>query len=304
MSPLALKRAAIALGVLLVLWGGFAVFRGSLGEDPAQLPLPRLSASDVDRIAVTSPTDTFTLVHEVATMHWRVNGRPASRAAVQEVFDALGDTAVATELVATSPSSHDRMGVSAARGRRIRFQKGGTVLLDLTVGDPGRDYQSAYVRVENDSAVYVYRGRLVNLLARPLEGWRDREIARVVSDSVAAVEITNPRGRYTLRRTDAGWRVGAAAPDSNEVRRLLEELQAVRGSGFPTAAQEDSIGFRRPGRRLVARSAAGAELLHLVFDSTEAGLWVRHDSGGTIWRMDAWRADRITPPESLLVKRG
>lgn len=300
MSLTALKRAAMVLGGLVILWGGFAVFRGSLSDPPLTFELPPVPAGEVDRIEIRGPEDSL-LIRLGADLRWTVNGRPGSRAAVEEVFTALADTAWRAELVARNPGSHERLGVDSLTGRRVVFRSGDRVLLDLYLGRSGRDFQSAYVRGQGDEAVYLLRGRLANLLARRMDAWRDREIVRIPADSVGGLSVRYPAGGYTLRRTEEGWRVNGAAADSAEVRRLLEELGSLRAGGFPTAAQEDSITFADADRRLAVLDRVGDTLAALVFDSTASGVWVRHDSGGVVWRLDAWRAGRIMPPESLLV---
>lgn len=303
MSKDALKRAALVLAVLVVGWGAFALFRGDLSDEPVGFTLPTVPAGDVTRIEIQSPDDTLTLALGPAG-RWTVNARPASQAALDETFEALADTAYATELVARNPASHERLGVDTAGGRHVVFLSGDEVLLDLWVGDTGRDFQSRYLRLEGDSAVYLFRGRLANLLARGMDAWRDRQIASVTPDSVGAISWVHPaEGAHTVRRTGGGWQMGGAAADSSEMDRWLDELTNLRAAAFPTPAQEDSITFASPYRRLTAIGRGGDTLLALVFDSTEAGVWVRHDSGGVVWRIDQWRAERITPPESLLTVR-
>jgi hypothetical protein len=44
----------------------------------------------------------------------------------------------------------------------------------------------------------------------------------------------------------------------------------------------------------------GAPLVSLVFDSTASGVWARADSGGAVFRLDAWRLGQLAPAESTL----
>jgi hypothetical protein len=44
--------------------------------------------------------------------------------------------------------------------------------------------------------------------------------------------------------------------------------------------------------------AAGTPLVALAFHSAKSGFWVRADSGGTIYRLEAYSADQLTPPDS------
>jgi hypothetical protein len=38
----------------------------------------------------------------------------------------------------------------------------------------------------------------------------------------------------------------------------------------------------------------------LAFDSSATGFWVRAGGDSTVYRMDTWSADRLTPPDSTL----
>lgn len=300
MSPTVLKRVALTLAVLVVLWGAFALFRGSLSDDPETLQIRTVAVGDADRIRIVSPGDTLVL-RVTGTGDWRVNGLPASRTAVEDLFAATADTAYQAELIARSAGSHERLGVDSADARHVSILRGDDVLVDLFLGSPGRDFRSTYVRPVGSEPVYLFRGRLVNLLARGLDAWRDRNIADLDPAGVTDLAIETPGSRYALTRADDGWRMGDVAADTSTVRELLGELNPLRAAGFPSEAQLDSINFDPPDRRLTVLGAGGDTLLALVFDSTAGGIWVRHDSGGVTWRLDTWRLESLAPPESLMV---
>jgi hypothetical protein len=72
---------------------------------------------------------------------------------------------------------------------------------------------------------------------------------------------------------------------------------------FATDAQADSLDFAHPARTLTVLGARNDTLLHLVFDSTASGTWVRRAAGGPVFRLDFWRADQLTPADSALRKK-
>ena len=297
MSSATLKRALIVLAVLIAIWAGFALFRGGLSDRSPDIGLPKLTAADVDNISITAPDDTIRLVRSGAG--WTVNGFPAVSDMVSELIGAVGDTGTSGELIARSESAHARLGVDSAVGRRVQFRHGENVVLDLVVGKRGRSYQTAYVRRAADVPVYLLRGPLASLVDRGADGWRDRHLGGVRADSVATVEITRGASRSTLRRTPQGWRLGSAAADSAAVARFLGSLADVTASGFPTAAQADSLDFRRPHRTLTVLGLHGDTLLALAFDSTASGVWVQLKRGVTA-RLDPWRLVSLTPSDSTL----
>ena len=87
------------------------------------------------------------------TTAWTVNGHRAAASAVSDLFTALADTARASELVATRPGSHAGLGVDGAKGARVRFARGDSVVADLVMGNRGPSLDGGYFRTPADSAV-------------------------------------------------------------------------------------------------------------------------------------------------------
>jgi hypothetical protein len=191
------------------------------------------------------------------------------------------------------------MDVDSAGGRWLRLAGKGRTLGQLIVGGHGADFDASYVRLPGDPHVYVWHGRLPTLAARSVDDWRDHAIGAVAPESVVAVEIQRGKQRYELRRQDAKWTLGGAAADSGAVAQLLARFRALNASGFASARQTDSLRFDRPQRRVSVRGAKG-ELLALAFDSTPGGFWTRRAGGGTVYRLDSWLVDQLTPTADAL----
>jgi len=297
MSAKGLIRALAGLAALLVLWAAFALFRGSMGDAAARLTLPHLTAADVDRVLVARGSEVVTLIRGAAG--WQVNGHQADGAQIEQLFRALADTGASSELLARRATSHARLGVDSA-GRRVVFAKGVDSLLSLVVGEQGRAFQTAYLRLADDDDVFLYRGALPGLLSRDEDAWRDRRIARIPPDSVNAVIVTREGRDAALERTDGGWTVAGQPADTAVVGRVLRALSDLAAIGFATPAQRDSLDFARPWRRLTVLGRGGDTLLALHMDSTAAGYWVRRAGPGDVFRVDFWRLDQLMPiPDAL-----
>ncbi len=315
MSAKHLKAVALALVALLLLWGATELFSRGTDKVTDIIALPRLAQGDVDTVAIVHAPDTILVVKWSATV-WTVNGHPASSEAVNDFFRAFRDS-VNPELIAQRASSFTRLGVDSAGGRWLRVAGGGKTLVWLIVGGRGSEYASAYVRQPGDSHVYLWHGQLPGMVERGLDDWRERKIAEVIPDSVQAVEIERGKDRYALRRQGKAWTLsGRGAADSGAVVQLLERYRAVTASGFASPRQADSAKAMRPSRRLIVRGSGGSELLSLVFDSIPGGFWVRRagDTGsaggarvpsgeaGTVYRMEPWQVNDLTPARELLLK--
>ncbi len=304
MSAKQLKVIALALVVVLLLWGGSELFSRGSDTVTGGLSFPALAQSDVDTISVVKGTDSI-VVAKSAT-GWTANGRRAAPDAVNDFFLALRDSG-APELVAQDSSSFGRLNVDSATGRWVRVRHGGRPLLGLIVGARGSEYASAYVRRPGDRHVYLWRGRLASLADRAVDDWRDKRIAAIEPDSVALIAVERGKDRYTLQRAGKTWKLQGAPADSGAVARLLEKYRTVTAAGFASPAQADSARALRPARRLSVRSARGMTLVALVFDSIPGAFWVRRTSGvagggeaGALYRMNAWDVDGLTPASRSL----
>jgi hypothetical protein len=302
MTPKQLARLAMVLLALLLLWGGASLARrGSRGPSESdRFAIPALASDSADSVIITRPADTTRLVrHDSAT--WMVNGHRAAQSAIQELFNALADTARRTELVAGRSASHSSLGVDSAKGARVRIVRGDSTVADLVQGNRGPGIEGGYFRAAGDSAVYLVGGNLAQVLERSQDEWRDRRIAGVAADSVARIEVSRGRRSYSVRRDGGGWVLATNGPaDSAAVAALLADYRQVEAAGFATKSQADSARFARPDRRAALLRADGTSLVNLAFDSTANGFWVRAGEDSTVYRVDNWFADRLTPGDSTL----
>jgi hypothetical protein len=186
-------------------------------------------------------------------------------------------------------------------GRRVVFARGADTVLALLIGEQGRAFQTAYVRLADDDEVFLFRGALPGMLSRALDAWRDRSIARIPPDSVGTVIITRNDREATLTRGAGGWTVGARPADTAAVGRLLGALGDLTAIGFASPAEIDSLDFTRPWRRLAVLGRAGDTLLALDLDSTPAGYWARGAVPGGVFKVDFWRLDQVTPTVEVLL---
>jgi hypothetical protein len=181
----------------------------------------------------------------------------------------------------------------------------GRTFANLVVGRRSQDYSGGYVRHADQEATYLLRDQLVELVTRPAEEWRDRRIAQVLPDSVARVEVSRGARRYVLSRQGKNWVFShGARADSARAAELMTAYQAVEASGFASPAEAKSARFSSPDRRVRLLRKDGTPLVTLLFDSTATGFWVRPDTGKTVYKMENWTADQLTPADSSLRAKG
>jgi uncharacterized protein DUF4340 len=304
MSPSQLRIIMIGLVALLVLWGGSELLSRGSDRMTGSLALAVVPDSLVDSITLIKGRDSILLTRDKGTT-WSVNGHRAAVSAVSDLLHALKDT-TRPELVAQDPSSFARLSVDSATGRWVTLRGRGKERLALVVGGRGPDYQSLYVRRPGDRHVYLWRGQLAALVDRGADDWRDKRIAALEPDSIGGLEVERGTDRYALRRTGKTWALSVGKVDSAAVARYLERLRAIMAQGFVAPHEADSVrAARAKTRRLLVRGARGDVLLSLAFDSTTTGYLVRHlagvgGEGATIYRMNSWDVDGVTPASRSL----
>src|SRR2546421_11855016 len=304
MSSKHLRIVAVGLAVLLLLWGGSELFSRGSDTVTGSLAFPPLTPADVDSIVLVQGADSIVLVKQSATA-WTVNGHRAVPADVTDLLRGLKDS-VAPELVAQDTSSFARLRVDSASGHWLRVFRAGKPVLQVITGARGSDYQSTYLRRPGDSHVYLWRGTLAGLAERRADDWRDKRIAALSPDSITALDVERGKDRYTLKRLATTWTLNGGATDSAAVRRYLERLKSITAAGFATSQEVDSTRALGAKRRLTVRGGPGV-LLSLAFDSTATAFLGRHlggrgGEGGTVYRMNTWDVDAVTPASRSLKK--
>lgn len=293
----------LAGAAFLALLYGVAVLAGGDGEgSPAAPRLKAVLAGAADslrELRVSGPRDSVRLVRETPG-EWRVNGRPADSAVVEELRTALSEAEVA-DLASTNPGNHARFGVAGDGVWRAEFGIGDAGETILLLGRRGPYPASVYVRLPDDERVYVLRGRLRQVLTRRPLLWRNRTVAAVDTAALSRVELHRDGESYALERSGAGWRVDGGPADSAAVERLLRGLSRMRA----LRVAPDTVAVGDPSRSLVALDAAGDTLAAVRFaESGERGsFWVVSSEADGVFEYTEAVADEVVPSRSRLVRR-
>jgi hypothetical protein len=292
---------AMALAGLVVLWLGLSFVRRAGRDSSGSFQFPKVDRNAVDAVVIARATDTVRLARQGAG--WTVNDLTAGPTLVAQLFDAMADTTAQSELVAESASSHDRLGIDSAKARRLSFRQGDKTVAELLVGSRGGSFESAYVRAPGQNTVYQVKGRIIEYVERAVDDWRNKRIVEVQPDSVATVEVQTGKKSYTLSRSGASWSLNGGPADSAAVANLLNQFKTLDAAGFATKGQADSANFATPDKSIRLKASGDRALATLAIDSTAAGFWVRREGDPTVFRIDSWILNQLTPVDSTLRKK-
>lgn len=237
--------AALAGAQALVLGG--LLMLGDLEQTPTRRPLLELDAADVQRVRIRSGGgDEGTEVVLVRDgSGWKLentSGLAADPAKVDQVIQPLLAAQV-REPVATSPSSHESLGLNEERlSRRIALTSdAGTT--ELVLG-PGK---KAHVRVDDDPTAWQLQGVTAwEIDARPVD-YLVSPYLSVDVDTIVALQLgthlrleREPDGPWTLLPPpDEGRVVDQEAADT-----LVGRLGAIRLDGLPEDPLANVAGMR------------------------------------------------------------
>ncbi len=298
MNARTLRRLAAVLAALVVVWIGLSALGRARRDTERHLAMARFDVAAADHARIVHGADTLTFAR--VGMRWTVNGLAADVSLVHSLVVGLADTAAQTELVSQSAATLAALGLDSLHARRITVSQGGHTVAELLTGNHGPMGGALYVRRPGENAAYSLANGLVDLVDKPLDGWRDRTIADVPPDSVTAVDVDAGRTRYALRKTDGKWRLGSAAADSAAVALLLGRFHALYADGFATPGQTDSVRRARPQRTVELLAAGDRPLLVVHVDSARSGWYALRDGDSTVYRMEDWDSRLLTPPDSAL----
>lgn len=306
MSDRALKQLVGALAVAVGIWLVTMVFSGGSGASGGIGASGEIAAffDDVTGPALKSveiegPDGSVVLSRGEADA-WTVNGYRAEQAAVTTFLSAVTATTVG-ELVAANPANHARMGVDDDSAIHATFvtERGERTLL---VGQSGRRFQTEYVRTPGADEVYLMEGRLGSELRKDEAAWRDRTMASIDSTSVSRIVVSGDRS-YTLVRGDSTWLLeDGGEVEASPANGILAELASLEATGF--YAEGDSVAGLPAAYTVQALDESGTVLAEVTIGSGEGDRWGRVATDDYLYRVSAFRAERLAPERSMLVGDG
>jgi len=296
-----LKRLVGVLVAAIVVWIA-AVSLSSDGDGPILATgditafFEGVDTSSVTAVRFTGPERAVELLADGET--WTANGHASDTLLVSRLLRTL-TRAGAGDLAGTNPLNHDRMGVSVDSAVTLAIDVGGETRT-LLVGKAGARAGRVYARLPGQDEVYLIQADIRAPAIRRLEDWRNKGMLSADTSRVARIEIERDGDSYTLVRGGEGeWTFedgGEAQPSA--VRCVLSELSRLIASGF--LEESDSVAVLERGGSTVAYSDTGELLARIEIGSGENDRWARLPADPAVYRLPAFRVDRITPKLELV----
>lgn len=252
------RQLGLIFGVLAVLVAILAVLRLGQGDREQKsaegLDFSAFVTDETSLIRVYSPERGDSVRLEMNRGTWTANGYAADAERVGELVEDL--TAAPTgRVVARSPDSHERMGVTEDVARRVVIGPVDTPNLVFLLGGSGTD--GRYVRVPEADDVYSVRSESVTELDNPAVHWRDRRIAAIDTTAVTAIVVRGPDSALRVDRDVGGWSVDSQPANAGAVSGMLSKLADLQASGFPPDSLVWEFDFEAPDITVEVIGATG-----------------------------------------------
>jgi hypothetical protein len=256
-----------------------------------------LTSGTVTSIVIEDSLGTRVLQAEDGGSRWTVDGFETDPAVVTRFWSAMGDAYV-SDMVASNPENHERMGVAEGSTVTATFEtaSGPTTIL---VGAAGAAPGTAFVRRPGEDAVYLLQGGLRTHFVREQSEWREKRMLNLDTAAVHTVHIERPGESYTVIRADTSWTVDGAPARTFNVTSIMEELATLRGTDFLVPG--DSLYELPLAITVTALGASGDTMtvVNLGEGERDRRGTVRGDS--IVYRVPQFRIDRIAQPLANLV---
>ncbi len=229
------QRQLVWLIVALLVLLAIAYFSGTFSNEISTIEVPELSFSDeaIETFSITTG-DTTDLVFIKEEGAWVLSSPVSARAdslAVSRLIQNLAGLELET-VVSTNPDRYEEYGVGPS-AQQI------TVTMDeesatLTVGRPGPDFQSAYVRLNEDPRVFLTNGQLY--LNREVDTWRDKTVIDLRPQTIEQLAFSSASFEYELAVNNGAWTLidegSTTQADSALVARYLNRFTPLTALGF------------------------------------------------------------------------
>ena len=227
------KQLTILLGILIVLIA-IACLAGAFNRDFSTVDVPQIqiSSDDLEQVQLTLSEQTVVMNKQESV--WRLT-EPIMSATdsitVAQFINSLADVELES-VVSANPERYEQYGVDSS-GIRVTANWSDQSRT-IFVGDRGPDYQSVYVRIDDDPRVFLTSSSLT--VHDELDRWRDKKIISLPYLNVMSVSVVAPESSYDVTIDANGWQVnenGNVVPaDSAAVVRWLQRFSPMRADGF------------------------------------------------------------------------
>jgi len=137
----------------------------------------------------------------------------------------------------------------------------------IEIGNVSGRSKKAFAKLADQPSVFLVSDSLLEDLQPKLADLRDKNILRFDKDEVSRIVMQLPDGNCELVKDAGEWRMAApyeGKAGEKAVRKLLDDLAALKAESFPAGASEGAYGLDKPRGRVTLHFAGKDETVSLL----------------------------------------
>lgn len=296
------QKQLIWLGGTLIVLLALAFASNTFSKEISRVDVPALSISSeqLEQFEiVTSDSSIFKLE--------RLNGIWHITSPIEDVADSLTVTRFTQNLddmrlesvVTTSAAKYDSYGVGE-NSKHVNIAWGRNKKT-FRIGNSGPDYQSFYIRLGNDSRVFLSSGRLN--LPENLDTWRNKTIIQLVPEVVNQIAVSTPATTYEVTRAEGNWQLvedgDESVVDTEKVAAWIALFAPLQATAFINDMPASEVKAEATHQIHFSMPGGGTQTIWIVDSVTELAASV--SGKGATFRLSPGLLDMYMPaPDDLL----
>ena len=301
MQPRQLFMLLGALGVLVLI----AFFSGAFSNDFSEMDVPsfNIETDQIKHISVITENEAPIAI-EKQDEQWVIT------APIQGAADSIAMTRLTENLgmleiesvVSSNPDRYEHYGVTE-KAQQVVVTTGDQEHT-LYIGNSGPDYQSIFLRMDDDPRVFVTDGRLN--APGELDGWRDKTIMKLTSSMIEQIQVTSPSESYTVHAAAGNWEVELdnqrMPADSAGVMRWLGRFSNLKGLGFDAENVPEEIQSGASHILTFVSQGGGATRTLWLSDQDSQLKGVTSEQQPTVFTLSKGMLSSYVPESSTLIQ--
>ncbi len=300
------KNPLVFLSGIVVTLVLVAYLSGVFDREVSTIEVPSLSLTpgEITTLAVSSPSLTLT-IQRSGEGPWFLQSPgpyPADSGLVGRFVRDLAGLEPET-VISTNPDRYGRYGLDSTAKKLSITQKSGKTDL-LYLGKNGPDYQSAYVRLNEDPRVFLARGRIT--LPTDAATWRDKTVFDLpTSRIIERVQVEGEARTFEVRKEGNRWQLTedgtSVEADSSAVARWLRLYAPLKAVGFLPELTPDSV--QASAGYQVRLTLTDQSLFKLWFMERDADLAVAYEAAPEVFKFNKYQKNTLLPDPATLRKK-
>lgn len=269
----------------------------------AAVPLVKVDAGEVERIAITQPGQPQVVLTKSGT-DWKLEqpyAYPADASSVSSLLDSLGDITGAEDVGSSANAA--TFGLDKPSTVELGMSDGKT--LDFEFGADSPTGGNSYMRLGSSGPVKMVTSDVKSNAIKSAFLLQDKSILHYPSGQVTAIDVTNNGKKAHLDYVKNAW----PSDQASNVQSLLDALQDGQMTAMADAAGKDAAadGLAKPPTTLTLTWNGGSAELELGNKKGAAEYYARNSTGPAIFTLSDYLytdiTNLITPPKPLTVAK-